>query len=102
MFGKRPQHKGELIIPPIAAQDPSAKEIVRGCVAEGAFHVSLEMVWTEPAAWGVAFADLARHLGDAYHSARGLNKEETIKQIIALLHVELDAPTDTPSGHIVE
>jgi hypothetical protein len=102
MFGKRAQHKGELIIPPIAAGDPSGKEVLRGWVANDGFHVSLHLVWVDPATWGVAFADIARHLADAYHASKGLDKDETIESILALLHAELESPTDKPTGQLID
>lgn len=103
MFGKRPQHKGEIRIPPIAEKDSSGVEILRAWVADGGFHVSLKPeVWNDAGAWGIALADIVRHLSDAYHGRQGSDKKETTEHILALLHAELDSPTDEPTGCFVD
>jgi hypothetical protein len=102
MFGRRAVHKGELIIPPKAEMNQSAVEVVRGWVVDDDFHVSLELVWADPATWGIAFADIARHLADAYYLSKGLDKEETINRILNLLNAELISPTDTPKGQLLD
>ena len=103
MFGKKSQHKGELMIPPIASADSSGKEVLRAWVADNSFHVSLRPeVWDDSAAWGVAIADIIRHLADAYYATKGSDREETIGRVLSLLHAELDAPTDTPTGYFAD
>ena len=102
MFGKRAAHKGELSIPPQAEADVSGTELLRAWVAGGSFFVSLRPeVWKDPAAWGIAIADIVRHLADAYQIKQGLDREDTTKRIVGLLEAELRSPTDTPTGNFV-
>ncbi|HMF91140.1 MAG TPA: DUF5076 domain-containing protein [Candidatus Angelobacter sp.] len=93
--------KEELLIPPIAEEDPNAIEVVRVWVARGAQHVSLNpFVWKDPEAWGIVLADLAGHLANAYQQEMGLSREETMRKITDLLLAELRHPTDTARGQI--
>jgi Domain of unknown function (DUF5076) len=93
--------KNELLIPPIAEADPSAIEVVRVWVAQGAQHVSLNpFVWKDPEAWGILLADLAGHLANAYQQEMGLDREETMRKITDLLLAELRNPTDTARGKV--
>ena len=50
---KKDSRKNQLTIPPAAANDPKAFELVRAWVAQGDLHVSLQMGgWDDPTAWG--------------------------------------------------
>src|SRR5258708_3868323 len=96
-------HKGELLIPSIAANDPNGVEVIRAWVAEKRLHVSLAPeVWKDPSAWGIALADIVRHLADAYSQTQGIEQKDTVQRIFSLLCAELDTPTDTPTGGFVE
>jgi hypothetical protein len=65
-------------------------------------HVSLLAdAWQDPAAWGIALADLARHVANAYHQKSGLDREKTVERVVSLLLAELGSPTDKPRGEIV-
>jgi len=55
-----------------------------------------------PAAWGIALADVTRHLADAYHQTHGLALDESIRRIQEGMTAELSAPTDQPTGGFVE
>jgi hypothetical protein len=58
--------KNELLIPPAAASDPKAFELVRAWIAQGELHVSMQMGgWDDPTAWGVVLADLVRDAMEA-------------------------------------
>ena len=60
----------ELPMPRSALTSHSAFEIARIWVAGGGQHVALDAsVWEDPAAWGIALVDLARHIARAYEKS---------------------------------
>ena len=95
-------HAHELVIPPTAEKDESARELLRAWGVAGGLHVTLAPdLWDEPGNWGIALADITRHLSDAYAELNGIDKAETIQRIRMLFDAELDSPTDEPTGHFV-
>ena len=67
MTAKEKLVHGELLVPPMAEDDPKAIEVLRVWVAKGGQHVSINpFIWNEPEAWGIVLADLAGHLANAY------------------------------------
>ena len=93
--------KNELLIPPVAEEDPKAIEIIRVWVAKGGQHVSLNpLVWRDPQAWGIVLADLAGHVANAYEQALGLDRGQTMRKITDLLLAELTTPTDNARGQM--
>jgi hypothetical protein len=60
-------HDNELTIPPQAALDEEAREVLRFWSARGRLHVTVRAdAYRDPAAWGIVLADLARHVANAY------------------------------------
>ncbi len=51
--------------------------------------------------WGIALADLARHLADAFAADHGRAVDVTLADIRAGFEDELDEPTDKPTGGFV-
>ena len=96
--------KRECIIPKEALDDPKSRELIRAWVANEALHVSLFIPdeWEDPGHWGVALADVTRHLAGAYHSSQGLDPKLTIQRIQQALAAELADPTDTLTGGFVD
>jgi Domain of unknown function (DUF5076) len=91
----------QLLIPNAAKADPKSFELLRVWTADKGQHVSLRSgVWNDPAAWGLLLADLARHITNAYQQDAGTNPLEARERIKAGFYVELDSPTDEPSGQI--
>jgi hypothetical protein len=96
--------KRECTIPKEALDDPKSRELLRAWVANEALHVSLFLPdeWEDPGHWGVALADVVRHLADAYHRSQGVDPKLTIQRIQEALAAELADPTDTLTGGFVE
>ena len=95
-------HPHELIVPPAAANDESARELLRAWAVGGGLHVTLApSLWDEPENWGIALADVTRHLADAYAELKGTDRADTIQRIRQLFDAELDSPTDEPIGSFV-
>ncbi len=102
MFGRRSQSPNELAAPFSGKKNSDAVEILRAWTSEEGLHVSLRPeIWADSAAWGIAIADIIRHSADAYKISQSVEPEMTIERIVGLLHAELDAPTDKPSGNFV-
>jgi hypothetical protein len=77
--------KNQLAIPPGAADDPKAFELVRAWVAQGDLHVSLQMGgWDDPTAWGVVLA------------------EQTIARVRDAMDAELEGEEESPDGGRVQ
>jgi hypothetical protein len=94
-------HKGGLTIPPDAAKDTKAVELARVWAAGGKQHVALRAdVWSDPAAWGIMLADLARHVARALEQTQGQPQAKTLARIRAGFDAEWTSPTDRPTGKI--
>lgn len=93
--------KNQLVIPPGAADDPKAFELVRAWVAQGDLYVSLQMGgWDDPTAWGVVLADLVRHVARFYEEQKHLRPEQTIARVRDAMDAELDGEEDLPEGRV--
>jgi hypothetical protein len=90
----------ELDPPPDVKTDPNAFEIARIWGAHQGQHVSLNLIWDDPAAVGILIADLARHAANYYHQQHGYKKEDVIQRIKEMFAAELDSPTSPISGEV--
>ena len=91
----------ELVIPPIAAADPEACELVRVWAAEGSQHVSIAAdAWEDPAIWGIALVDLARHISRAYEQMGKGEAAAMLDRIREGFDAEWNHATDLPKGSI--
>jgi hypothetical protein len=91
-----------LQIPEAAKNDSSAVEILRIWIAGDSQHVSLKTgIWEDPAVWGLMLSDLAKHVANAY-AAAGMDRAEALQRVYEGLQVEMESPTDEPSGDIAQ
>jgi uncharacterized protein DUF5076 len=91
----------ELLVPPGAASDTNAREMVRAWIAHKGLHCSLSVgTWGENEAigWGVLLTDIARHVADAMQKEAGWDRGDTIKRIRTVFNDELDKPTAETQG----
>jgi Domain of unknown function (DUF5076) len=96
MFG----HSGELKIPPQAKANRDAREILRiWSSGEHQEFILKHDIWDDPAAWGLLLVDVARHVARAFEE-RGHDKEEVYQRILQGFQMELETPTDDPTGQI--
>lgn len=87
----------QLPVPPIAMDDPRAREVLRVWVADGKQHFALVAgVWKDPGAWGLLLVDLARHAAKAYHEAEGRDSIQVLARIREGFDAEWAVPTDDP------
>ena len=98
----------ELVIPPAAQSDDHSWELLRAWVAGGRLHCSLNVgVYEaegipEEEAWGIILADAARHVADAPSSLGLRDSEAALTAIRRNFEAELDNPTSTRSGNLVQ
>ncbi len=94
-------NSNQLPIPPVAATDQSALELVRVWAAKGAQHVSINPhVWKDPAAWGVMLVDLAKHISNAYSQTQDISFDAALSRIREGFDAEWRSPTDRPRGQV--
>ena len=61
-----------LSIPAAVVKDPEAIEVLRVWATKGDQHFVIQTsVWDDPAAWGILFVDLAKHVARAYQDSTG-------------------------------
>ena len=90
-----------LEVHPKVVNQPDAVEVLRCWVSGGTFHVSLRHdAWSDPAAWGIALADLARHVARARASSE-IAARDVLNRVREGFDAELDSPTDEPTGHFL-
>jgi uncharacterized protein DUF5076 len=95
--------KDELAPPPASSVDAKSFEIARLWVANEAQHVALRTdVWSDPAAWGIVLADLARHVALAYQRRDGHDLEDVLERVLAGFHTELGSPIDQTTDGLAE
>ena len=93
----------ELMIPPKAASNPDAVEFIRAWKVGEAMYVSLNhSAWKQPAAWGIALADIVQHFADSSERSQGWPRKKIISQVTATFNAELNNPTDKPTGDFLE
>ncbi len=94
-------HKHELPVPAPALGDANARELVRMWAASGAQHVAIATgLWKDPAAWGLALVDLARHVARAYAQTEAMEERAALRRIREGFDAEWSSPTDRPKGTV--
>ena len=95
-------HRHELQVPPQAASDREAFEILRIWISGGQQHVTLNPgAWDDPAVWGMMLVDLARHIANAYQQTDRMQSAATLERIKLGFDAEWSSPTDVASGSLL-
>ena len=95
-------HSQELPIPPAAADDARAVELLRVWAAKGKQHVSLATgLWDDPASWGIMLVDLAKHVANAYELT-GSSREGVLQRVKEGFDAEWHTATGNPKGTVIE
>ncbi len=93
MFGK-PRNENALQPPPIADNNPQAREVLRVWAAPGnPQQLTLRTTWKDAGAWGLMLVDIARHASKAYAN-EGQDPKAVLKRIRDLFDAEWEKPTD--------
>jgi hypothetical protein len=97
---KKPGQSGALQKPEQVTSDPQAAEILSVWLCSDANNVVVLKpdTWPDPLAWGLLLADISRHLANALAESTHADPAQTIARIRAGFNVEMDTPTDTPTG----
>ena len=94
-----------LDIPPGARSDKQASELIRAWAAHGGLQCSLNVdAWSgdqTTIGWGILLSDIARHVSNALHERRGLDRAQTLAQIQKVFNSELESPTADANGNFV-
>jgi Domain of unknown function (DUF5076) len=90
--------------PPPLASSEGAREILRLWVAPewSSMQVSLLPNNPDPAVWGIALVDVARHAAKGYALDTGMSEDEALRRIRQVFDAEWSAATDMPEGRIRE
>src|ERR1035438_3724599 len=59
--------------PSDVATDPKAQEILSLWIIDGSPFCLIQVAWNNPAAWGLALADVARMIGNALRDSQGID-----------------------------
>jgi hypothetical protein len=91
-------------IPPAAAGDSAAKEILRVWIgSDGKQHAMLiPDCWEDSAVWGLLLVDIARHVANALAASDGISPDATLARIKQGVDAEFANPTDTPQGSFAD
>jgi hypothetical protein len=92
-----------LPVPPAAEADPKSRELIRVWAAGGKQHVTLATgLWDEPAFWGIALVDLAKHVANAYELAGKFKSTDALARIRDGFRAEWEHATDEPFGELLD
>ncbi|TDQ28152.1 DUF5076 domain-containing protein [Zeaxanthinibacter enoshimensis] len=93
----------ELIIPPLAKEDPHSFELIRVWAAFEEQHVTINSeLQGDELDFGYMLADLAIHGANLYSEKLGKSFNEIKRNIVESLLRELEAGTDKRTGGIME
>lgn len=65
-------------------------------------EVTLQTASPDPAAWGIALADIARHAAKAYALNGTMPEEVALRRIKQVFDAEWASPTYAPTGRLAE
>ncbi len=72
----------ELIIPPAAKNNPSAREVLRGWITKQGLSLTIQAgTWPDAGMWGIALVDIARHVANGIHEQKGISAKYSLEQI---------------------
>lgn len=91
----------ELVIPPVAEEDPESFELVRVWAAYGDQHVTIKSTLQgEAQDFGEMLVDLARHGANLYSQREGVSFTEALKRIRAGFDAKWEGTWEWPTGGI--
>ena len=81
-------------VPPDAAGNDNAVEVLRAFVVDGGLSISFQRAFEDPAMWGMLLVDIARHAARVYEKEGVCTEEEAIESITGMFEAELANVTD--------
>jgi hypothetical protein len=88
------------ISPPAQVRDKDAHEVLRLAIFESEPYFALKRGFDDPVAWGVLFAEAARHVSRAYGHERLFTETEAISRIRTAFNEAISAPVNPQ--HVTE
>jgi len=86
---------GALGVPPAAAGDARAFELVRVWAAGGVQHVALKVsAQQDPAGWGMILADVGRHVAQAYSELGAGSAGDVFERVLQGFAASVGAPPE--------
>jgi hypothetical protein len=82
----------QLTVPDSVASDPDSVEMLRFWWSRGEPVMAIKPAFEDPQAYGSILAVAARNIAHVYHAAKGLNEDETYRQVLAGLETALGGP----------
>ena len=83
--------------PPPLVRDKPANEVMRVAVHNGELHMSLRRGFNDPGAWGLLFADAARHVARVYAHENVLTEDAALERIRQGFEAAISEPADSRS-----
>ena len=84
----------EQLIPPDAATNPDAVEVLRAFVVNGGLSISFVRAFDDPSMWGMMLVDIARHAARAFEKEGAMSEAEALAAIVEMFDAELSQATD--------
>jgi hypothetical protein len=81
-------------IPPDAATNPDAIEVLRAFVVDGGLSISFVRAFDDPQMWGMLLVDIARHAARVYEKEGVVSEAEALASIVDMFDAELANVTD--------
>lgn len=81
-------------IPPDALTNDKAVEILRAFVVDGGLSISFTRAFDDPAMWGMALVDIARHVARAFEKEGVMSADDALTAITQMFAAELAEVTD--------
>ncbi|MCZ7656948.1 MAG: DUF5076 domain-containing protein [Xanthobacteraceae bacterium] len=85
-----------LNIPPSVKTE--AHEVLRAAVQNRELHVSLRRAFDDPAAWGLLFVDVTRHVTRLYAHDKVCSEQEALDRIRAAFEAAIREPEEGVSS----
>jgi hypothetical protein len=87
-------------IPPDAAGNPEAVEVLRAFVVDGGLSISFVRAFDDPQMWGMLLVDIARHAARVYEKEGVVTEAEALASIVDMFDAELSSATDVGTTSI--
>jgi hypothetical protein len=81
-------------IPPDAAANDDAVEVLRAFVVDGGLSIAFTRAFDDPSMWGMMLVDIARHAARAFAKEGVMSEEEALQRITDMFSSELADVTD--------
>ena len=87
---------------PPGALETGGNEILRAAiVASGDLQITMLRAFDDPAMWGLALADVARHAARIFAIETSTNEDSALERICAAFAAEMESPTDLGATHSI-